>query len=301
MNEASALRALGILGGEQLVRLMNRIREGDQSVEEDLRSMERAAGLMALTAPAADTPAELKRRVLSRIASEGYYFVRERESDWEPVSASGAYVRRLYVDARVSKETRIVRLLPSAPSDVLSGLVGPSFYVVSGEIQVEGTRLEIGDFFSSTGPAPLGRTDQGCVLYSVGAPLMQLRSNGQGGSNGSGRANGGASAARRTIVRAVEGTWIDVGGGAHTKTLVRDAARGLELSLLRMERGATWAAHHHDRAEEAFLLRGDWQCLGRNLHPGDYHRAGSGTDHALTTSRDGCKMVVAFTGSTTES
>ena len=299
MNEASALRALGILGGEQLVRLMNRLREGDATVEEDLRSMERAAGMLALTAPAADTPAELKRRVLSRIAADGYYFVRERESDWEPVSASGAYVRRLYVDARASRETRIVRLLPSAPSDALSALAGPGFYVVSGEVQVEGTRLEIGDFFSATGPAPLGRTDQGCVLYSVGAPLLE-RTNGHNG-NGSGRGNGnGASASRRTIVRAAEGTWIDAGGGTHTKALIRDAARGVELSLVRMERGATWNAHHHDGAEEVFLLRGDWQCLGRNLHPGDYHRAGGGTDHAATTSREGCKMVVAITGSASE-
>ena len=48
---ATALRALGILGGEQLVRLMTRIREGDDALEDDLFQMERAASSFPVPEP----------------------------------------------------------------------------------------------------------------------------------------------------------------------------------------------------------------------------------------------------------
>jgi hypothetical protein len=66
MIEATALRALGILGGEPLVRLMNRIREGDAALDDDLHEMERAAATLALTVHPVAPPPELLLRVISR-------------------------------------------------------------------------------------------------------------------------------------------------------------------------------------------------------------------------------------------
>jgi len=275
MIEATALRALGILGGEPLVRLMGRLREGDEALEDDLREMERAASLLALAAPPAEPPAELERRVLSRVAAEGYYFLHERESEWEPSKVPGAWLRRLFIHARESRETRLVRLTASAPASAIADLAGCGFYLLSGDLHVDGERLEIGDYYHASGEAPTGRTDLGCVLFTVLAG---------GPSRGKSRS--------RSVVRASEGTWKEVGPGVTTKRLGEDSERGFRTFLLRIEPGASWESHRHEGTEELFLVRGDWRCLGTNLHPGDYHRAGPGTEHETTTSTAGCKLIV---------
>ena len=285
MIEATALRALGILGGESLVRLMGRLRDGDPALEDDLREMERAAAMLALTASPADPPAELKRRVLSRVAADGYYYLRERDSDWEPAPAAipggapasiaGAWLRRLFIDAREGHETRLVRLVPSAPVTALAELAGAGFYMISGDLHVDGERLEIGDYYFASAAASTGKTETGCVLFTAmtsGAP------------RGRGRA--------RTLVRAAGGEWRSLGEGVSTKFLGEDPERGLRTSLLRLEPGARWESHRHEGAEEMFVVRGDWRCLGTNLRPGDYHRAGPGTEHEATTSAMGCKLIV---------
>lgn len=275
MIEATALRALGILGGEPLVRLMGRLRDGDEALEEDLREMERAASLLALAAPATAPPADLRRRVLSRVAAEGYYSLHERESEWEPSKAPGAWLRRLFIHARESRETRLVRLTPAAPAAAVAELTGCGFYLLSGDLHVDGERLEIGDYYYAAGESHTGRTEQGCVLFTVLA----------------GAAPRGRSRAR-SVVRASEGEWREIGPGVTTKRLGEDPERGLRMSLLKIEPGARWESHRHEGAEELFLVRGDWRCLGTNLHPGDYHRAGPGTEHEATTSAAGCKLIV---------
>ena len=79
---------------------------------------------------------------------------------------------------------------------------------------------------------------------------------------------------------------------ASLDNILCDPERGIDMRIVRLEPGASWEAHHHERAEELFLLRGDWRCLGTNLHPGDFHRAGPGTEHAATASSAGCKLIV---------
>jgi quercetin dioxygenase-like cupin family protein len=275
MNEATALRALGILGGEPLVRLMGRIREGDAALEDDLREMERAVATLALTLHPVPPPPELLLRVISRASSEGYYFHHERDSEWEPTSYPGSYVRRLYVDSRGPRETRLVRLTAASPPGALAVLAGASFYVISGDVHVDGLRLDARDYFTTGGSAPVGRTDQGCVLFTVlGAAATRGLSR------------------TREVVRADDRKWVDAAPGVTTRALGEDAERGLAMSVIRLEPGATWPAHHHDGAEELFVVRGDWRCLGTNLHPGDYHRAGPGTEHEAATSTAGCKLIV---------
>lgn len=275
MIEATALRALGILGGEQLVRLMGRLREGDAALEDDLRDMERAASMLALSAPPVQPPAELKRRVLSRVAADGYYHLRERESEWEPSAVPGTYLRRLFIDSREGRETRLIRIMPSAPATAIAELAGSAFYVLSGDIQVDGERLELGDYYFAPNGPSTGRTDMGCVLFT---------------SMTSGAARGKTRS--RVVVRAYEGTWREESPGVAIKELGDDPERGLRTRLLRMEPGASWASHRHEGAEELFVVRGDWRCLGTTLRPGDYHRAGSGTEHEATVSGYGCKMIV---------
>ncbi len=275
---ATALRALGILGGEQLVRLMTRIREGDDALEDDLFQMERAASSLAMAAPPALPPTDLKRRVLSRVAADGYYFLHERDSEWEPTEYAGAYVRQLFIDTRGQSETRLVRLSSGTPPGALAELAGADFYLISGDLHVDGASLEFGDYFHAGASALTGKSGQGCVLFTV--------------VTGGSRAPRGASRSRVTV-RPSEGEWAEEGGpGVTTKALGSDPDGGIEMRLVRMEPGASWKSHLHDGPEEVFVIRGSWRCLGTNLHPGDFHRAGVGTEHETTSSAPGCKLII---------
>ena len=275
MTESTALRALGIVGGEPLVRLMQRLRDGDAALEDDLRAMERASAMLALTAQPVELPADLKRRVLSRISADGYYFLRERDSDWEPAGVPESYVRRLYIDSRGDAETRLVRILPSAPPNALADLAGQGFYLISGDLNVEGSRFEIGDTLHAPGAPLVGKTEHGCVLFAIT-------------TNEGSRSKSPV----RVAVRAAEGEWREEGEGVFLKHLTEDRDRGRRWELVRMEPGAIWGARHQPEAEEIFLLRGDWRCLGRNLHPGDYYRSAAGIEQEATTSPSGCKMIL---------
>lgn len=276
MMNATALRALGILGGERLVLLMNLIREGDDALEEDLFQMELATSALALAAPPARPPADLKLRVLSRVAADSYYFLHERDSEWEPTQYAGAYVRQLFIDTRGRSETRLVRLSAATSPAALAELAGADFYVISGDLHVDGASLEFGDYFHAGGSPPTGKSGQGCVLFTVVT----------GGSRVPHRSR------TRVTVRPAEGEWVEVEPGVTTKTLGTDPDRGIEMRLVRMEPGASWKSHHHDGPEEVFVIRGSWRCLGTNLHPGDFHRAGVGTEHETTSSASGCKLIV---------
>jgi hypothetical protein len=278
MMNATALRALGILGGERLVLLMNRIREGDAALEEDLFQMERATNALAMAAPPAQPPADLKRRVLSRVAIDGYYFLHERESEWEPTPYAGAYVRQLFIDTRGRTETRLVRLSAGTPPVALAELAGADFYLISGDLHVDGASLEFGDYFHAGASALTGKSGQGCVLFTV--------------LTAGSRSPRGTSRSRVTV-RPLEGEWVEESGpGVTTKLLGSDPDRGIEMRLVRMEPGARWKSHRRDSPEEVFVIRGSWRCLGTNLHPGDFHRAGVGIEHETSSSVPGCKLIV---------
>jgi quercetin dioxygenase-like cupin family protein len=277
MMNATALRALGILGGEQLVRLMTRIREGDAALEDDLFQMERAASALAMAAPPASPPTDLRRRVLSRVAVDGYYFLHERDSEWELTRYAGAYVRQLFIDTLGKSETRLIRVSSGTPPGALAELAGADFYLISGDLHVDGASLEFGDYFHAGGPPLPGKTGQGCVLFTV--------------VTAGSRAPRGTSRSRVTV-RPIEGEWVEVEPGVTTKMLGSDPDRRVEMRLVRMEPGASWKSHRHDGPEEVFVIRGGWRCLGTNLHPGDFHRAGVGTEHETTSTVPGCKLIV---------
>src|SRR5262249_12492641 len=153
---------------------------------------------------------------------------------------------RLFIDARSGRETRLVRCSPTMTNG-LERLVGSGFYVLSGDLHADGARLELGDY-GTLGRSPLVRSDLGCVLFTTIAP-----------------GNSKNAPSESVVLRARDGAWRPMSEGSKgvsVKDLMEDQDRGLRMRVLRMETGATWGAHHHDVAEELFVIRGDWRCLG---------------------------------------
>lgn len=97
-----------------------------------------------------------------------------------------------------------------------------------------------------------------------------------------------------TFVRAAEGIWQEPAPGVSIKTLYVDRLSGRITALARMAAGSSYLPHRHAAAEELYVLEGTCFCGGQLLHPGDYHRAETGSIHTETSTSDGCLMLVIF-------
>jgi len=94
------------------------------------------------------------------------------------------------------------------------------------------------------------------------------------------------------FVFANEGEWIALDKGVIAKILSEDHQRKTTTMLIKMAPGSRIASHHHDGAEELFVLEGECLCAGRHLKTGDYHRAAAHSNHDVTTTETGCLMLV---------
>jgi len=94
------------------------------------------------------------------------------------------------------------------------------------------------------------------------------------------------------FVFANEGEWISIDDGVTAKILSEDHQRKTTTMLIKMAPGSRIASHHHDGAEELYVLDGECHCAGRHLKTGDYHRAAAHSNHDVTTTETGCLMLV---------
>lgn len=95
-----------------------------------------------------------------------------------------------------------------------------------------------------------------------------------------------------TFVKSSEGVWQEIAPGISAKVLFFDPKSRRATALLRVAPGARYAPHRHTEAEEFYVLEGGCRFEGRELGPGDYHRAETGSLHMDTSSDDGCLLLV---------
>jgi len=274
-RELCELYALDLLDGEALDRFRERLAAGDAVLLAELAVVGNVVPLIGLAAPSVRPAPQLKRRLFSRIGADGFYFLLAGEDGWNETPERGVCVRPLFIDPADGSDTRLVRLDPGAGSQALDSLLGESVLVASGDMELGTLSLGAGDWHRLGSDRHPARTTNGCVLFTLCAPLPPARS----------------ATGERTI-RAGEGEWLNAGGGTYFKRLGRDHATRRDITLARLDPGARFPEHHHDGAEELFLLSGDACSLGRELHPGDYHRAAPGSEHDDTTSHSGCHAVL---------
>jgi len=80
--------------------------------------------------------------------------------------------------------------------------------------------------------------------------------------------------------------------GIRMKVLSVNEARDYATLLLDVAPGTRFPAHHHDGAEECYVLSGSLQTCGRHLVAGDFVHADAGTDHGELRSDDGCQVLL---------
>ena len=80
--------------------------------------------------------------------------------------------------------------------------------------------------------------------------------------------------------------------GIRMKVLARNVERGYATLLLDVAPGTRFPPHHHDGAEECYVVSGTLFTCGRQLGPGDFVHADGNTDHGELFTEEGCQVLL---------
>ncbi|HYF40313.1 MAG TPA: cupin domain-containing protein [Gemmatimonadales bacterium] len=271
LTERLAAFAMGLPDADADGTLASHLAAGCPDCAADLRALRETSALLALGTPPVDSSG-LRERVVDRITGESYAFVLSSTGEWR--EDAGISIKELYT-APTGGRTSLVSLRTGSwladayrPGDL-------GYVLLRGELDGEGLRLGTGDFVPAAGKVP-GR-QMAVVMDTV---LLAVAGSERAVPLDSPRA-----------VRSGKAAWNPAEPGALALPLAGSAEEGVELSLVRMDPGATLSRHRHDWVEELCLISGDLRCQGVELGPEDYHRAGPGTTHDVAPSVGGCTMV----------
>ena len=80
--------------------------------------------------------------------------------------------------------------------------------------------------------------------------------------------------------------------GIRMKVLARNGTGGYATLLLDVAPGVRFPAHHHEGAEECYVISGSIFSLGRRFGPGDFMHADAGTDHPELWTEEGARVLL---------
>jgi hypothetical protein len=263
--------ALGLPDADPDGVLSAHLAEGCDVCLAELRELRETAILLALGIDPLNPPGELQQQIVDRVSERPYEFVMSNEGEWRV--ADGRELKQLYHGSRGDTSLISLRTGSWLAEAYQPGHLG--YVIVRGEIDGEGLRLSVGDFIPSAGKIP-GRK-MAIVMDTV---LLAIAGPPDAEPLDSPRA-----------VRSGKAAWNPMEPGTYALPLAGSAAEGIEISLLRLEAGATVNRHRHEWIEELCLVSGDCRCQGVELGPEDYYRASPGTTHDVITSVGGCTMV----------
>ncbi|MFL5460709.1 MAG: cupin domain-containing protein [Gemmatimonadales bacterium] len=264
--------ALGLADADSDGSLASHLATGCESCAAELRHCRETAALLALGIEPLHPPDALRQRILDRVGGNSFAFVLNGTGEWR--KEDGLEVKVLFG----TQEGPLTSLLSLPTGSRLADAYRPGhlgYVIMRGELDGEGMRLGVGDFLPAAGKVP-GRqmaVVMDTVLLAVGGsatapPLDSPRA-----------------------VRSGKAAWNPMEPGTLALPLSGSEEEGVEISLLRLEPGATIARHRHAWVEELCLISGDCRCQGIELGPEDYHRANRTTTHDATTSVGGCTLV----------
>jgi anti-sigma factor ChrR (cupin superfamily) len=267
-----APQALGLLDADPDGMLASHLAGGCESCASELRELRETAAILGLGMEPVTPSDQLRDRLLNRIGGESFAFVLSGSGEWH--DEAGLETKHLYS----SPERGATSLVSLPTGSWLADAYRPGhlgYVILRGELDGEGMRLGPGDFLPAAGKTPDRKMAvvMDTVLFAVAgselaAPLDSPRA-----------------------VRAGKAAWNPMEPGTLALPLAGSAHEGIEISLLRLEPGASVARHRHDWVEELCVISGDCRCAGIELGPEDYHRADPGTTHDVITSVGGCTMV----------
>lgn len=80
--------------------------------------------------------------------------------------------------------------------------------------------------------------------------------------------------------------------GIRMKVLALNKRNGYATLLLDVAPGTRFPAHHHEGAEECYVVSGSLYTCGRRLTDGDFVHADADTDHGELWTEEGCRVLL---------
>ena len=80
--------------------------------------------------------------------------------------------------------------------------------------------------------------------------------------------------------------------GIRMKILSNNDRRGYATLLLDVAPGTRFPSHHHEGAEECYVISGSLFTCGRRLAAGDFVHADGNTDHDELFTEEGCRVLL---------
>ena len=267
-----AAHALGLPDADPDGALAAHLAAGCEGCAVELRELRETGALLALGVGPVEPPAGLREQILDRVSGEGFVFELAGSGAWQEDGSLES--KQLY-----SEPGRGGTWLVSLRSGTwLEDAYRPGhlgYVILRGELDGEGHRLGPGDFVPAAGKLP-GRK----MAVAIDTVLLAVAGSEQAIPLDSPKA-----------VRSGKAAWNPMEPGATALPLAGSAEEGIEISLLRLDAGGSIARHRHDGVEELCVISGDCRFQGMELGPDDYHRAGPGTRHDVTSSVTGCTLA----------
>lgn len=95
------------------------------------------------------------------------------------------------------------------------------------------------------------------------------------------------------VMRAGRGRWRETPyPGVSFQVLYSDRGTGNVTSLLRLEPGAEYPAHHHAGVEQCWVIQGKVRIGAIEIEAGDFEYANAETDHGIIQSDTGCLLLI---------
>lgn len=94
------------------------------------------------------------------------------------------------------------------------------------------------------------------------------------------------------ILESAEGWLPHPVPGITMKVLSIDRARNCATLVFDVAPGARFPEHHHESAEECYVISGSLVACGRRLVAGDFIHADGDTDHDELWTEEGCRVLL---------
>ena len=95
------------------------------------------------------------------------------------------------------------------------------------------------------------------------------------------------------VLRAGRGPWRKAPyPGVSFQILYSDKQTGYTTSLLKLEPGAQYPAHHHAGVEQCWVIQGRVRIGTIEIEAGDFEYATAETDHGIVQSDSGCLLLI---------
>lgn len=94
------------------------------------------------------------------------------------------------------------------------------------------------------------------------------------------------------VIAGAERSWMPTPYRGVRMCELSTASPDFAVLMLECQPGATFAPHHHDGAEDVYILSGKAVFGDLVLHAGDFMHSDAGTQHAAMDAPEGCQALV---------